>query len=113
MQKVGGPVALGLITAGVGYVTGRIGEAGVKKVYRKVKGKIHSKTNPSEYPQMILEVMSYGKDSKGVIFNVGDSFRILESDGDAILIEIIGNTDNPHFVSCDFLRTISNFEGGL
>lgn len=36
-------------------------------------------------------------------------FRVLECDGDAVLVEVVGNTDNPHFVSRAFLVSISAF----
>jgi hypothetical protein len=36
----------------------------------------------------------------------------LECDGDAILIEVVGDPDNPYFVSSKFLRSVSNFPGG-
>ncbi len=39
----------------------------------------------------------------------GDSFRVLECDGDAILIEVIGNPNNPYMVSGQFLATVSAF----
>ena len=41
--------------------------------------------------------------------NVGDAYRILESDGESVLIEKIGDTNNPYFVSADFLRSVSDF----
>jgi hypothetical protein len=101
-KRVGGPLALALITAVVGYLTGRAGEAGIKRAYKKLKNKLASKIKS-------YDVTLYGKENNGLEFNVGDKFMVLESDGDAVLIELVGDTDNPHFVSGNFLQTISNF----
>jgi len=102
-KRVGGPLALALITAAAGYLIGRTGEVGIKRAYKKIKRKLGSKIKS-------YDVISYGKESNGLEFNAGDKFMVLESDGDAVLIELIGNTDNPHFVSGSFLSTISDFK---
>lgn len=54
-----------------------------------------------------------GKSSEGLIFNVGDSYQVLERDKDAVLIKKIGDTNNPCFVSAELLYSISDFEGGI
>ena len=40
---------------------------------------------------------------------VGDEYRVLECDGDAILIEVLGDPGSPYFVSSKFLRSVSDF----
>ena len=47
------------------------------------------------------------KSNEGLAFSVGDQYRILELDGDAALIEKIGDKNNPYFVSAKFLNSIS------
>ena len=101
-KRVGGPIALAAIVAVAGYVTGRTGEAGIKVAYKKLKSKLGAKIKS-------YEVKLYGKDSNGLEFNVGDKILVLESDGDAVLIELVGHADNPHFVSGEFLQTISDY----
>ena len=105
-KKVGGPISLLAITAAGGYVIGRTAEAGVKSVTKKVSKSVSEK----RYSSTIYEVVAHAKDKQGLIFNSGDNFRVLERDGDAVLIEIIGNTNNPYFISAKFLTTISNFK---
>lgn len=51
-----------------------------------------------------------GESNEGLKFKVGDKFKVLESDGDAILIELIGNANNPYFVDVELLRAISDYE---
>lgn len=48
-------------------------------------------------------------DSNGLVFNVGDNYRVLNHDGDAILVEKLGDGNNPYYVSADFLKEISEF----
>ena len=103
-KAVGGPKKLLGITLIIGYGVGRVIEAGVKTVIKKAIKKLSSK---KELP--VYAVDTYGKSNDGVEFKVGDLFRVLESDGDAVLIEIIDNPNNPYFVSADFLRTISQY----
>ena len=109
-KKVGGPKNLIILTMGAGYVVFRSSEAVVKKAVKETVKKIKSKngkTMPSE--ERIFAVISNGKSDCGLELNVGDKYRILETDGDAILIEKIGDPNNPYFVSADFLQSVSNF----
>jgi len=101
-KRVGGPRALAAITAVGGYVALRTVEAGIKTAHKKRKSKLDKKIKS-------YEVASYGKDDNGLEFNAGDKFLVLESDGDAALIELVGRVDNPHFVSSEFLQTISDY----
>ena len=48
--------------------------------------------------------------NEGIRFNVGDKFQVLESDGDAVLITILNDKDNPHFVDRTLLTEISNYK---
>ena len=41
--------------------------------------------------------MNYSEEN-GINLFVGDEFRILASDEDAILIEVLGDDNNPYFV---------------
>ena len=103
-KKVGGPLQFLIIVGGTGYVIIRSTEAGVKTIIKKVSKRLFSKKDSPIYA-----VETYGKNNEGIEFQVGDLFRVLESDGDAVLIEIIDNPNNPYFVSADFLRTISKY----
>lgn len=105
-KKVGGPISLFAITATGGYLLGRTAEAGVKSMTKKVSKSISEK----RYSNTVYEVVAHAKDKQGLVFNSGDNFNVLERDGDAVLIEIIGNANNPYFVSAKFLTTISNFK---
>ena len=77
------------------------------KAYHTLKG-LTDRTDRVEMSQVYKVVVS-GEDGKNLVLNVDDTYRILESDGESVLIEKIGDTNNPYFVSADFLRSVSDF----
>lgn len=114
-KKVGGPGKLVALIAGGGAVVGGIAFKGGEFVIKKGKKAIAKRRGQikklHESTQIIYIVKQDGKSNDGLIFKLGDSFRVLESDDDAILIELIGNENNPHFVSKDLMEQISDFSG--
>ena len=103
-KKVGGPVKFIGLVAASGYATGKLLETGVKKVRKKI-----SEKSMDEVKGKTFTVTSSGADEQGLTFNVGDEYRVMERDGNAIQIEKIGDSNNPYFVSAEFLRSISDF----
>ena len=59
---------------------------------------------------VIDRVHTEGKSNEGLLFSVDDTFKVLEIDGDAALIEKIGDENNPYFVSGCFLESISDYK---
>ena len=105
-KKLGGPGRLVAVTMAGGYVVFRIAEAAGKTIYQKVK---EIRTERIERIKTYT-VITDATDQQGLVFKKGDRFNVLESDGDAILIELIGNKNNPYFVSKEFLKDISDFK---
>ena len=103
-KKVGGPKNLiGLI---FGTIVGGGVVAGVSAIKKKAVSKFEQKE--SEIKAAIIHTVKVeGKSNEGLAFSVGDQYRILELDGDAALIEKIGDKNNPYFVSAKFLNSIS------
>jgi len=111
-KAVGGPKKLlGLILAS-GAAAGVGGTLLTQKVVKSVKRKISKKTiyNKDEKIGKVFVVSAECSDSNGLIFEVGDKYRILNSDAESILIEKIGDDNNPYFVSAEFLKKISEFD---
>jgi len=109
-KRVGGPKKLvGMIAVG-GYITLRFGEVGVKKGIKIIKNKVTKKNNIYRNKGMVYDVIADGKDGSGLAFCVGDKYKVLECDGDSILIEKLGDANNPYFVSRDFLASISDYK---
>ncbi|MDV4150440.1 hypothetical protein R0131_06290 [Clostridium sp. AL.422] len=109
-KKVGGPKNLMILTLGSGYLLFRVVEAGGRKCVKIAKKHLNKKEVEYYNTDEIYEVTTDGKSEDGLELSVGDKYRVIESDGEAIIIEKIGGLDNPYFVSIDFLKTISNFE---
>ena len=107
-KKVGGPINLLLLAGTTGAVVYKGGEIAVKQCVRKIKA--HNTVNPTmETNARLYNVTSAGRSNEGLEFIKGDQFRVLESDGASVLVEKIGDTNNPYFVSADVLRNISNY----
>lgn len=108
-KKVGGPVNLLLLTGTAGAMIYKGGEIVVKKCVRTINA--HKAAKPVlEVKEHLYTVASGGRSNEGLEFAEGDRFRVLEADGDSILIEKIGDKDNPYFVSAELLRRISNYK---
>ena len=106
-KKLGGPGNLLFATACVGYIVLRTGEATVKMIVKKVKIYSQEKAtkNVKEYT-----IKKPGKSNEGVQFLAGDKVRVLEQDGEAVLIEKVGESNGPYFVSAKLLSEISEFK---
>lgn len=106
-KRVGGPKNLVgiLISSGIAIGVGltKSGEFIVNNV-RKIANKNTSLTMESA----VFTVTVGGIDNSGLEFSIGDKFKVLECDGEAILIEKIGDLNNPYFVPDEFLLKISD-----
>ena len=115
-KKVGGPGKLVALIAGCGVIVGGIavkgGECALKKGKQAIARRKEKKNDSVIRMDVIYTVERNAKNNEGLEFNVGDRFRVLEYDGDAILLELIGNDDNPYFVSDELLKEISDYPDG-
>ena len=107
-KKVGGPVNFVLITGAVGAAIYKGAEIAVKYGVKAIR--------PHKANGLLLgdgakiyEVNATGKSNEGLEFSVGDQFKVLEEDGDAVLIEKLGDPNNPYFVSAELLCKISDY----
>lgn len=90
--------------AGVGVGVGAcIGGSKIVKSHKEIK-KIKVKEGSIAYT-----IITQGESNERLKFDIGDTFYVLETDGDAILIEKIGDTNNPYFVDRKLLNEISNY----
>lgn len=109
-KAVGGPGSAVALVLGAGVVIGGALVAGGSRFVRTVKRGAHeATTKPPAAKGRVYEATRSGADDAGFVIHAGDRFRVLESDGDAILVELLGDPHNPYFVSAAFLRTISDF----
>lgn len=108
-KRTGGPVVLALGTAVAGWVIGRVGEAGGKAAIRAARTAIRKHDTPTAPTGQEFDVHGDGEDGKGLVPRAGDRYRVLAGDGDALLVEVLGDEDNPYFTSTQFLAAVSDF----
>lgn len=106
-KKAGGPINLLFITLGGGYFMGKCIEKAIKKGNKIIKTK---KLNKFVENDAFYEVLSSRTDEKGFQLNKGDTYKIVSRIDDVIIIEKIGDKNNPYCVSLDFLRSVSSID---
>ena len=110
-KKVGGPLVLVVGTAVSGWAIGRGAEAGGKGIAKRVKAARQNKAESARETTVTFTVAGEADCGGGLTLQAGDEFRILSRDGDAVLIEVLEDADNPYFVSAEILMKISDFPG--
>lgn len=108
-KKLGGPIKLFATVAIGGYAIIRTTEGVIKTVIKKVKNHKENKDITLSISKLFT-VHEYGESNEGLIFNVSDTYRVLEKDAETVLIEKIKDSNNPYFVSEELLRRISDYE---
>lgn len=109
-KKVGGPKNLAVIIAGAGAVASVALYKGGEIVKEKVRKKKNKEKLKETSDSIVYSITVDGVSDDGLEFKIGDQFRVLETDKDAVLIEKIGDDNNPYFVSVEFLEMISNYK---
>lgn len=112
-KKVGGPRNLVILIAGSGAIAYAVvvkaGKFVIKKGEQVIIKRKEKKNNYEIRKDVIYTVDRDVESNEGLELKVGDRFKVLECDGDDILIELIGNDNNPYFVSGELLKEISNY----
>lgn len=104
-KKAGGPDNLIMGIGLAGFLAVRTGEMGVRYLFRKISDRRSQALTGLE----VYTVHTDALDDSGLQLTSGQSYRVLDRDDDAVLVEVIGRDDNPHVVSATFLASISTF----
>jgi hypothetical protein len=108
-KKLGGPKRLAVAVGVGGYAVIRFGEGATRKAIRTLR----ERGEPCPLNGLVFVATSAGNDDgAGVTLDIGDRYRVLEGDGEVVLIEVLGDGGSPYFVSADFLRSVSDFPPG-
>ena len=99
-KKFGGPVNLLIATACAGYVVLRTGEGTVKTFIKRAKKYNQEKKMGTAKEYAVNRACESDEELQ---FSEGDKFKVLEQDGEAVLIEKLGADSNPYFISAKFL----------
>ncbi|WP_136709742.1 hypothetical protein [Agromyces sp. H66] len=114
IKSVGGPEKAARYVAGAAgliFVAGGAAYAGGEKAIRLIKARFENRVAPCATQGQTFRVDVGADAGAGLILSAGDEVRVLECDGDAILVEVLGDPDNPYVVSCELMRSISDFPG--
>lgn len=109
-KKVGGLKNLAVIIAGAGAVASVALYKGGEIVKEKVRKKKNKEKLKETSDSIVYSITVDGVSDDGLEFKIGDQFRVLETVKNAVLIEKIGDDNNPYFVSVEFLEMISNYK---
>ena len=107
-KKVGGPIHFMGILIGGGALLGAGILAGGNTIKKKVTDVLNKKKQAEE-AAIVYTVSTEGRSNEGLLFRIGETFKILDSDGDVGLIVKLEDENNPYFVSLKFLETISDY----
>lgn len=108
-KAVGGPGKLIALIASGGAALGVAGTKLTEAVLKYFRSGKEAKAK-ERLRQRTYKVAKDGVSNEGLRFREGDEIRVLEVDGDAVLIEKINDSNNPYFVSAGFLGEISDYE---
>lgn len=108
-KKVGGPINLLLLTGAAGAAVSKGIELIVKQCLKAVKNHYSSAPANEENIRLYNIISDEGSDAY-LQFVAGEQFRVLEKDEDAVLIEKIGDKNNPYFVSAELIHKISDYK---
>ena len=109
MKRVGGPAkAITLVVGGSALVGGACVKA-IEWAKDAVSAKKAADAKRIQSMKTYV-VAKEGTSNEGLPFQEGEEFRVLERDGNAVLIEKLGDEKSPYFVAADFLETISDYQ---
>lgn len=104
-KAVKGPRNL-VILAGTAFIgIGILGD----ETFRKIKRTI-DKNKKAEREALVYRISKEGRNNKGLVLRVGDRFKVLDYDKDAVMIKVLGRNDNPHWISGKHLKSISDYK---
>ncbi len=98
-KKVGGPINLALLL--------QLSGVGIYKLIEYSVKSLHKKQTTLIPEDEIITVKMSGITNDNLRFNIGDKYKILVRTAEGCLIEKLGDSDNPYFVSNEFLNSIS------
>ena len=104
-KRFGGPYSLGATVLAMGYVGGRLVETAIRVAVQHIRTK-----KETSWCERTIKVTSAGTDGAGVSVNEGDTYCVLHADSDVVLIQRVGEINNPLVVSPEFLRAVSDFD---
>ncbi|MGY2747845.1 hypothetical protein [Arthrobacter sp. UYCu723] len=110
-KALGGPKKAVVVILGGTFAVGGVAGSFVPSAFKHAKAAVKKRTSPGPTTGQMFTVHTDrdGDDRSEPKLRVGDQYRVLERDGDAVLIDVLNNANNPYFVSGEILARISDF----
>jgi hypothetical protein len=111
VKRLGGPSkALFKAVGAIGYRIGKQKGADEAVAAMTVQAERIDTTDASENPSRVTATKEYLvtksiTSNDGTYFAPGDRLRVMDSDGDAVMVERIGDANSPYWISRDFLES--------
>lgn len=114
IKALGGPKKAGGIIIGGAVAVGTVVGSFLPSPVTSVKNAIKKRAEPNTTTDRIFTVHTNhdGDGRREPTLRAGNQYRVFETDGDAILIEVLGDPESPYFVSGVVLEKISDFTTG-
>ena len=110
-KRIGGPYRLLGAVLVTGVTLGIVGVKAHDRIKKNSANKLegHDEKKLPDPTIKLYEIHSDGVSNEGLILKKGSKYKVLETDGESILIELIGDENNPYYVSRSLLNQISDF----
>lgn len=82
-----------------------------KKIFKLIKSKTKQKANKANLKSFIFTENGFGENE--LLFSKGDRFFVAVTHDDAVLIEKENDDNNPYFVSGEWLKEVSDYDGTI
>lgn len=114
IKSMGGPAKAAKYVvgaAGLIFVAGGAAYAGGERAIKAFKTRLEKRAVPCAMQGKTFTVVSEADAGGGLVLRAGNEVRVLECDDDAILVEVVGEANNPYVVSGELLKSVSDFPG--
>ncbi|KQQ05905.1 hypothetical protein ASG06_05045 [Rathayibacter sp. Leaf185] len=109
-----GPVKLAIyVVAGsvaVGTIIGTAAGPTIKKGLHEATQTVKRIVKPAPLSGHVYTVFQDAEGDTAPELRAGDQFRVIEQHGDAIVIELLGDAENPYVKSGELLESVSDFK---
>ena len=110
-KRVGGPLPFMGLLVGGGIVLGITADK-VASLARGQKKARQAEGSAATKKKATYVVETRAESDGGLVLEEGDEFSVLGADGDAVLIERLGDDNNPYVISGKLLASISAYPSG-
>lgn len=115
IKRLGGPKAaagvLGAVGTGLFFIGGLIGSALTRKIDAKKAGEKMPADPSSPLIGRTFETVAPGTDASEKTLSAGEKIKVMFEDGDAVMVELVGDDEAPHWLSRETFASMTGTAG--